>query len=205
MTIMLYGFLGKQFGKVHQYDVKSPAEAVKALSATIEGFKQTFIDGGYYKVLRAGKDQLTLEQSIEPQSDKETIRIVPVVSGAGRGLGSIVLGAALIWATGGLAGLGMGSGLAGAAGSGSLFVAGSWATSFVSNIGFSLILGGVSQMLFSPPDTSRQTVEAVSNRPSFSFDGAVNTAAQGNPVPICYGKLLVGSQIISAGLTVEQI
>lgn len=76
---------------------------------------------------------------------------------------------------------------------------------FATSIGASLLLGGISQALTSTPSTSNQTVEAVSNRPSYAFDGAVNTAAQGNPVPVCYGQLIVGSQVISAGLSVEQI
>ena len=39
-TIRLYGRLGAIFGRVHRYDVQSPAEAVKALSVTLEGFQQ---------------------------------------------------------------------------------------------------------------------------------------------------------------------
>ena len=38
------------------------------------------------------------------------------------------------------------------------------------------------------------------NKPSYAFDGPLNTTAQGNPVPLAYGKILAGSQVISAGL-----
>jgi predicted phage tail protein len=66
------------------------------------------------------------------------------------------------------------------------------------------MLGGVTQMLFSPK--SAQSVERPENRPSYSFDGAVNTTAQGSPVSVLYGgPLIVGSQVVSAGLSVEQI
>ena len=44
---MLYGKLGRDYGRVHRYDVSCPAQAIKALSVTIKGFKQSFIDGGY--------------------------------------------------------------------------------------------------------------------------------------------------------------
>ena len=47
--------------------------------------------------------------------------------------------------------------------------------------------------------------EKPENTPSTYFDGAVNTTAQGHPVPIGYGKLIVGSAVISAGLTVEEV
>ena len=43
-TILLYGFLGRQFGRVHRYDVASPAEAVRALTATLQGFRKAVVD-----------------------------------------------------------------------------------------------------------------------------------------------------------------
>lgn len=201
MTIMLYGDLGKKFGKVHKYNVSSPREAISALCATKYGFKQALIDGGSYKVLRAGKDPVALKNIADPQSQKESLRIVPVISGSGGDgteLLTIIAGAALIYFSGPL-----GASLAG--GSGGLFGAAA-ASSFVSNIGFSLLMGGIAQMLFAPPEAAaNKTREVVSNRPSFAFDGALNTSSQGNAVPVCYGELIVGSQVISAGLSVEQV
>ena len=43
--------------------------------------------------------------------------------------------------------------------------------------------------------------EGAGNQPSLAFDGAVNTMGQGGPVPLGYGRLLVGSQIISVGFS----
>jgi predicted phage tail protein len=193
---MLYGKLGATYGKVHRYDVISPAQAVKALSVTLKGFKQSFIDGGHYRILVGGKNELNIDEVSNPMSNSETIRIVPVVAGAG-GLGKVILGAALIYFSGGLA-----AGLGGAYGA----TAATTATiaSSITGIGVSLVLGGVSQMLFSPqaaPDSG----ERPENKPSFIFNGAVNTTRQGNPVPICYGRMIVGSQVISAGLSVVQL
>lgn len=195
-TIMLYGFLGDKFGKVHHYDVATPAEAIRALSATIAGFKQSLIDGGYYRVLVGGKADLELNQTIHPVSDRESIRIVPVVAGSG-GFGKVLLGAALI-------GLAVAFPYASATFSFGTFSTSISLSSMAANIGFSLILGGVSQMLFAPPDAPR-TQESPNNRPSFSFNGAINTSRQGNAVPVCYGRMIVGSQVISAGLSVAQI
>jgi len=197
MLILLYGHLGQRFGKTHRYSVRSPAEAVRALCATLPGFRRALRDGGYYKVLRGGREALGLEQIPEPQSERETLRIVPVVSGAGKGAGKILLGTALIavgFMTGG-ATLGWGE----AWSAGGTVLLGKVATS----VGMSLLFSGVAQSLIKTP--SAQGVEAVSNRPSYAFDGAVNTAAQGNPVPVCYGRMIVGSQVISAGLSVDQI
>ena len=199
-TILLYGFLGRRFGRVHRYDVQTPGEAVRALTATLVGFRQALIDGGAYRLLVGGKRDLGREDLHDPVSDRETIRIVPVVSGAGRGLGQILVGAAIIggaFFTGG----------ASIAASG--FLTGGITTTFwggiAVGIGASLVLGGVSQLLFAPKQPTG-TADRPDNKPSFAFDGAVNTAAQGNPVAVLYGgPLIVGSQVLSAGLSVEQI
>lgn len=201
ITVMLYGFLGKQFGRAHRYDVRSPAEAVRALTATLPGFRQALVDGGAYRVLVGGKDALPIERIGDPISQRESIRIVPVVAGS-RGVGQIIIGAALIYFSGGLAAaFGATAAVGGAAGTAGFL--GITAATF-SSIGISLVLGGVSQMLFAPP--KMETRDAVQNQPSYAFDGAVNTAAQGNPVPFLYGgPLIVGSQVVSAGLTAEEI
>ena len=39
-TIKLSGFLGKKFGRVHRLAVDSPAEAIRALSVNINGFRE---------------------------------------------------------------------------------------------------------------------------------------------------------------------
>lgn len=196
VTVLLYGFLGQRFGKVHRYDVRSPAEAVRALSCTLPGFRKAFIDGGSYRVVVGGREALPLERTGDPISERESIRIVPVIAGAKSSLGQIIIGAALIWAAWPVAG-GAAGGLFGASKVGLI------AAKFATSIGISLVLGGVSQLLFSPPKPG--SVDRPENKPSHSFDGAVNTAAQGNPIPIGYGRLIVGSQVISAGMRVEQL
>jgi len=40
---------------------------------------------------------------------------------------------------------------------------------------------------------------------AFGFSGPVNTTAQGNPVPIGYGRLIVGSVVISAEILASDI
>lgn len=194
--VRLYGHLGKRFGRVHRYEVRTPAEAVRALCATLPGFRAYLIEHSRpgYRV-RVGREARTLEQLTLPADD--AIRIVPVTAGAGNGLGSVILGAALI-------GFGVMTGgasmtLAAAWGAGGMALAGYLAT----NIGLSLVLGGVAQML-SPQPKSPGTADRPENKPSYAFDGPVNTAAQGNPVPVCYGRLIVGSQVVSAGMSTEE-
>lgn len=195
MTILLYGVLGRQFGKIHRFAVRSPAEAIRALSVNFPGFRRALIDGGAYRVLRGGRAALGVDDLRAPQSARESLRIVPVVQGA-RGLGQILLGAALFMAIGPVGEFMAFNMEAGA-------VMTSFVTGGMKAIGVSLMLSGVSSMLFSPVKT--QSTERPENQPSYAFDGAVNTSTQGNPVPVCYGRAVVGSQVISAGLSVDPL
>lgn len=47
--------------------------------------------------------------------------------------------------------------------------------------------------------------ERPEERPGFQFNGPVNTAEQGQPVPIIVGRMRVGSVVISAGLAAKQL
>jgi predicted phage tail protein len=193
-TIILLGELGRQFGRRHKMVVSSAAEAVRALSANFPTFEREIVSSGErgvgYKVL-VGRDELNLERLHEP-SGQQRITIAPVISGAGgNGLGQIILGAALIavawWNPMGWA----------AAGS---FL--SQATLY--SVGTSMILGGVAQMI-APTPKSTDPSERPENKPSYAFNGAVNTTAQGQPVPVGYGRLIVGSAVISAGIDVDEV
>lgn len=191
---MLYGFLGAEFGRVHRYDVKTPAQAVRALCATIKGFKQALIEGEHYRVVVGGKSSLELDQVFNPVSDRESIRIVPIVAGSG-GLGKILLGVALVVAS---------VYTSGAASGFFSTTAGGFVSAAAGKIGFALVLGGVSELLFKPP-SAPDSAEKPDSRPSFIFNGAVNTSTEGNAVPVLYGSMIVGSQVVSVGLSVEQI
>jgi hypothetical protein len=45
--------------------------------------------------------------------------------------------------------------------------------------------------------------ESADNKASYAFGGVTNTASQGYPVPLLYGKRRIGGAIISAGIYVE--
>ncbi|WP_439145462.1 tail assembly protein [Xenorhabdus bovienii] len=80
-----------------------------------------------------------------------------------------------------------------------------WATPFGAPMvmsGVGMMLGGVVQML-SPMPGGLARREDPDNKPSYAFGGSVNTVAQGNPVPIGYGRRRIGGAIISAGIYAE--
>lgn len=175
ITVKLYGHLGKRFGRMHRFDIKSPAEAIRALRANFKDFGQylTRYSQPGYRVIAESGDR-TAEQLQDPIGGN-VLKIVPYVAGAGNGVGQFILGAVLV-----VAGFYTGQ-------------------SYLMNIGAALMLGGVSQMLFTPP-TPPEPGAPPTNAPSYSFNGAVNTTNQGNPVPVCYGRMIVGSQVISGGM-----
>lgn len=197
-TIILLGELGKRYGRKHMLDVKSPAEAVRALCANFKdfaGFVSTSTDRGVgYRVLNM-REELTEDRLHEPASQR--ITIAPVVVGANflkklfGGVGAILTGAALIAA----------SILFPPLGATVLFGTTTLATVAFS-VGVSLALGGVAQMLAPQPKFDGPQEE---QQPSYVFNGAVNTTAQGQPVPVGYGRMIVGSAVISAGVSVEDI
>lgn len=195
ITVRLYGHLGRQFGRQHRLDVRSPREAVRALCANFPGFRAHMLrhsEPGYH--VRVGSEFRDETGFAYPAA--EEIRIIPAVGGAGA-VGRVILGATIMYLT-------MGQGaplLSWAIGTGSSAIITGVAAA--GNVGMALVMGGVGSLLFPAPKP--QSVESPDNKPSYSFDGPVNTVSQGNPVPICYGRLIVGSQIVSAGLETGDI
>lgn len=197
--VKLYGDLGKRYGREFMLDVNSPKDAVRLLTANFPDLPKYLVDNsepGYHVIV--GENSVGEKELLNPAFGNQEIKIIPVVMGSDdSGILQIVVGAVLI-AYGGPAAFQAFGGVAGGA-------LASGAAAFASNLGWALVLGGVSQMLFAPPQTDLTPNERPENKPSYAFDGPVNTIRQGNPVPIGYGRLRIGSQVISAGLFAENI
>ena len=118
------------------------------------------------------------EDDLDKPAGRDVIRIVPVLAGSKRaGLLQTIVGVVLI----ALSPFTNGATLA---------------------PGIALAAGGAIQML-SPQAKGLGTQDSPNNRPSYSFNGPVNTSVQGNPVPLLYGRMIVGSAVISAGIYSE--
>lgn len=196
-TIILLGELGKRFGRRHRLDVRTAAEAVRALAANFADFAG-FVAGSRergvaYRVLNDRAPTHALEELHHPVS--RSIHIVPVITGAG-GLVKAVLGGAIF-----AQGRGAGQLIAG-----SVLVAVGAVTGqpWLISLGASVALGGVAQMLAPTPKAPTPN-ERPENRPSYYFAGPINTTAQGHPVPLGYGRMIVGSAVISAGIYAEEL
>ena len=200
--IKLYGQLAKFIGhKVLHADVGSAAEAVRFLITNFPQLEKHMADQ-HYRV-SVGNYDLSEDELHDPAAQHD-ISFVPVVVGAGA-VGRILLGIGLIAASFLFPG-------AGAFGTTSIFggtaVAGGVLTGIgtaVSLIGASLILGGVAQLLTPVPTMPQGSDSANDPRKTYNFSGVQQTSRQGTPVPVCYGKVLTGSVVISAGVDTVQV
>ena len=211
-VVKVYGALRELLGQTRfEFVAETPVQAMRALLVNFPQLEQWLIDsekkGVAYRVT-VGKQKVhndDVSGMFAPWSEREIFSITPVLTGAGRGTGMILAGVALI----ALSAVSFGAGaFAGAFGATGIAAAAGSATAFGSiallKVGAYLALSGVAQML-SPVPKPPGPAEAPTQLESNSFSGVVNTSRQGVPVPIAYGRVFVGSAIISAGLDVDQV
>jgi predicted phage tail protein len=208
-VVKVYGALRELLGKTRfEFVADTPAQAMRALLVNFPELQQWLIDseknGVAYRVT-VGKQKIhndDVSGLFSPWSEREVFSITPVMTGAGRGAGMILMGAVLIglsfvtfgagaFAGGSLAGLGTTAGIYGAA----------YGSAALGLIGGYLLLGGIAQMISPVPKPPKEATRLESN----SFSAIQQTVRQGVPVPIAYGRVFVGSAVVSAGLDVDQV
>ena len=186
VNVRFYGSL-KQFGSEFRLDCQTTAEIVQALTSQIPKLRQ-FIQQGLFTV-RVGRDYFDnryLEQGLSHKlKDDATVHFTPVLKGSKRGgLFGVIAGVAIIAgaiALGPLAGI--------------ISTNAAW---IVGSVGASLLLGGVAQMLTKMPEMKMGTEK--DKKQSTAFSNLSNMTAQGKPMPLAYGRIRVGSLIISQGV-----
>ena len=111
----------------------------------------------------------------------KTIDIVPILEGAGGDVKDTlyIVGGALMMG----AGIAMGSPM-------------------LIQLGLFALMTGLANMLAEPPEFEDfREVQQVNQRESYLFNGPVNTYNPGGPVPLGYGRMLVGSLAIAFSQT----
>lgn len=176
VNVRFYGSL-KQFGTQFRLDCKTPAEVIQALTSQIPKLRQ-FIQQGLFTV-RVGRDYLDnryLEQGLNQHlKDDATVHFTPVLKGSKKaGLFQTIVGAVMV------------------------VVGAVFQQYYLVGAGIAMAAGGVAQMLTKMPSMS--TGKEAEKKQSTSFSNLSNMAAQGRPVPLAYGRIRVGSLIISQGI-----
>ena len=196
--VKLYGELADFVGhKELEAVINSTADAIRFLVSNFPKL-EAHMTNRHYKVLVDDYD--IDETELHNPIGQSDISIVPVISGAGGGFGKILGGAALI----GLSFFSLGT----SAGLGVAFTKGFAKVGLIQKglfgIGAALTLSGVSDLLFPVPDIPDFSNEE-DPRISFSFSGVQNTSRAGTSHPICYGEIVCGSVVISAGIDTNQV
>lgn len=192
-TVRLGGELGEKFVQEFAAYVDSVAEAIRMLEANWPGFAQHLRESDPekvgYRVTVADRDVAEDEIVLVSRGD---ILIMPVIVGASAGT-RFLAGAALV----------------------ALAVVGSitmpWSSPFLSegvasmmmNVGAGLMVGAAIELL--TPIPKQPDWQAKDGKPNYWFNGAQQTSAQGLPIPIGTGTMLIGGTVISAGVSVEDI
>lgn len=203
-TVHLYGELAETCQPKLRLAVHTPTEAVRAILTNFPSSLRPIREGEFYVIRGDTLDNgwSIGEDFIKFGLGKDDLHIVPVASGAifGGGQGSkgtlkIILGAALIagaiaFAPGGVAGL-----------SAVAFEVGAIGVTYgnIALFGAAMLFGGISYLLAPTPD--KVSSDERGEQPiSHVYRGPVNTVQQGNPVPVVYGQMRVGSQVVSVGI-----
>ena len=181
VNVRFYGSL-KQFGTQFRLDCKTPAEVIQALTSQIPKLRQ-FIQQGLFTV-RVGREYLDkryLEQGLNQHlKDDATVHFTPVLKGSKKaGLFQTIVGAVMV------------------------VVGAVFQQYYLVGAGIAMVAGGVAQMLTKMPPMS--TGKDAERKQSTSFSNLSNMAAQGRPMPLAYGRIRVGSLIISLGVETMDI
>lgn len=192
-TLYLYGSLAETFGKVFRVDVATPAEAIRALCIQLRGFEDA-IKAGNWQMIRGpldARDEVDEEGLQLTLGNQNEMHLTPVIAGANSGAGMIIVGIVMIVAaffTGGA----------------SIAAWGAMSTVLAAG-GLGLVVGGIVSATTKIPGAtgSASGNEKADDKASFLFDGPTNQSTQGVAVPRGYGRMKIGSIVVSAGLYAE--
>lgn len=209
VTIRLLGEAGRRFGRRFQLAVKTPAEAVRALSVQIPGLREYMLRsteaGIGWRVVTENPEGLNEEGLLWPLSKRLVLAPIPVGRGA---VGRIIAGVALVAFAVFVPAIG-------AAGAPWLF--GMTNFTAIGLLGGAMIFGGVAELLTPTPKmpgvgigpsglggsiTSGRSRE--DQLKSFTFDKSNANTMQGEVVPVLYGERIIGSlPVLSFGLELQ--
>lgn len=196
VNIRLFGELGQQVGQSWDLSVKSLGEGLRFIESISNKLYKTLLEfdkkNVKYQVIINGrnfktdKELITIKDIQDSElciknKNLETVDIVPVLEGADSGVFTGILGAVLIAAS---------------------FFSGPLGP-IVFTAGLTLLAAGVYSLLARPPKFEDFREIEQGGKTSYLFSGPQNIIGEGGPVPVGYGRLLVGSQVISSAYVIR--
>lgn len=204
LTVRLHGHLEEKYGSEFRFEAATVREVIDALQANFDDFTEEFIkDMRAYNILVDAEAQ-EMFGCIVPIKTDSTVDIIPTIGGAKSIFGAlalIIVGAVLTVATGGaFAGFLAAQAAAGSVVAGAIVgtvgaLSAAIGATAVAAIGWGLALAGVASLLAGPDGPDGGGAE------SSSLSQTDNIIGQGMPIPVGYGRLMVGSLVLSATST----
>ena len=196
-NVYLHGQLAN-FGKEWSVDAPLMADVIKLIDCQTQGFRKFLVEAAEAGLeLSMVVDEETIEEPEELllENKKGDVHLALMPSGSKRGWGRVILGAILIavsiW-------YGVPPGEAGRWAA--MMEGGAMSTwgMIGMSIGINIAMMGLSELMAKAPSHEQGPEAGL-------FNGPDATVVQGTPVPICYGKLLIGGKPISVNFKASGI
>ena len=171
MTIVnIHGILAQEYGKSFKFNISNPKDILEAIDCNRSGFIKRLIE-----LQKEGfcYDLIIDKKRITHGPDMDHMKnpeTIDLVPAISGG--GIFAGFFTLLAGGGLA----------------------------ATIVKALVFAAISYALAPKPENEALEIEADGSKSSLIFSNNVNTASQGSPVPLGYGRLKVGSQVVQASI-----
>lgn len=206
--IFLHGDLGRRFGHRFVLDVRSPAEAVRALMVQLRGFRDA-IGQGEWCLFRG--DRPLGPEHLHFGLGRKAFHIFPKVEGAKRGgvlqvvIGVVIIAAAIALAYAAAPAAGAAFGKVMAAETGIAIFGQAVTYAGIAKVGLAIALTGIASMLAPQPKVpgGSEGFKPADERASFLFTGAVNSAVQGGVVPVVFGRYRIGSTVVAGSIRTQ--
>ena len=183
-TINIHGILANEFGQVFSMNIRKPKEIMMAINTNKPNFISKIIElskeGIHYAIIIDGKD-IKEPLELEIKKSPKVIDIVPIICGSGP-VALAAVGAITLYASTTAAVTAIGAGFA----------------AFVGAAGAMMLSVGIQMMMAPNPEKAGKAprIEVGGVKESFLFGSKANLLEQGSPVPVGYGRLRVGSNVI---------
>lgn len=196
ITLKVYGVFRKLCRNQKVHSISNVTNIRQVLSYLTVNFsslrKYIFKTSNYLVYVFLNGKSISVEEAQQVHLFKgDELTLIPSIEGSGK-TGTIILGAilvivgALLWEFGGAALIEYGV---------QMMIAGAV-----------MIVSGLMMPTVVSPEDYDSSIVADSTKTSYGFGGTIdNLTKQGNSIPVGYGRMRVGSQVISAGLRAENI
>lgn len=176
--IKLHGIISQKYGSTFEfYNIQKPIDGLKAIETINNGFMKYIQDQGLkgmnYEMIVDGQTENCFSIS-DCRGSIKVIEIAPCISGQVPAAWFVAMGF-------------------------SATTAATMAT-FATALVVSIAVAGITYLLTPVPENKPQEMEAAIKGQSFIFSSPNNVAQQGQPIPVGYGRLRVGSQVIMSDL-----